>query len=414
LLAALVLALPGTALADAITTWNAQANQVIAAAGGPPQQFRVFTMVHIAVHDALNAIEPRYKSYAVTGAGNPNASPDAAVARAARDVLVATLPTQADAVNTAYVNFIAGLPACAPAQASCITDGEDIGAAAADAILEMRQLDGSATPHVPYTLAPAVGVYQPTPPLPAPPAPYPQFGGWGQVEPFALASSSQFSPGGSQFLNIRSKAYARDYNEVKEVGSFAVRNAAPDSEESQIARFWPGGGANLNGFARIIVATRDLDLWENARLFALMNMAVSDTLVVTFATKYHYNFWRPYTAIHWADDGNDDTAPDSEWTSYITTPPYPDYTCGLPSTIGAATEVIRDVLGTDDVPYTVTATGLPPAVTRSFATLSEAADESASARVYGGIHFRTGCTKAVRLGEKVGNYVVHTQLRAQH
>lgn len=211
-----------------------------------------------------------------------------------------------------------------------------------------------------------------------------------------------------------SKACARDYNEVKSVGSAAVRGAAPDSEESRIARFWTGGGANYNGFARAIVAGRDLDLWENARLFALMNIAVNDTVIVTFATKYRYHFWRPYTAIRWADGGNPDAEADPNWNSYIATPPYPDYTCGLPSTIGAATAVIRDLLRTDDVPFTFTAAGLPPSVTRRFATLSEAADESATARVYGGIHFRTGCVAAVDLGERVGNYVVHAQMRAKH
>jgi hypothetical protein len=271
----------------------------------------------------------------------------------------------------------------------------------------MRELDGSETPHVPYTLAPGPGVYQPTLPTPPPPAPFPQFGNWGNLLPFALGNSSQFRPGHVPLLTLSSAAYARDYNEVKAVGSFAVRNAAPESEESRIARFWPGGGGNLNGFARIIVADYDLDLWENARLFALMNMAVNDGLIATFDAKFTYNFWRPYTAIRWIDDGNPATEPDPEWTSYITTPPYPDYT------IGASTEVIRNVLGTDDVSFTITAAGLPPTVTRSFTSLSQAADESASARVYGGIHFRSSCEAAVRLGEKVGRFVYQTQLKSR-
>ena len=411
LASALALAVSGPAFADAVTDWNAQANQVIGAAGGPPQQFRVFAMAQIAVHDALNAIDPRYRSYAAIAAGSPDASPDAAVARAARDVLVATLPSQAGTLNTAYANYIAALPACAPAHPTCIADGEAIGASAAAAILEMRELDGSATPHVPYTLAPAAGVYQPTQPLPPGGAPFPQFGNWGNVEPFAIGNSSQFRPGRTDFMHLEGAAYARDYNEVKAVGSAAVRSAAPDSEESRIARFWPGGGGNLNGFARVIVADYDFDLWEHARLFALMNMAVTDGLFATFDTKYRYNFWRPVTAIRWADDGNPDTESDPTWSSYIVTPPYPDYTCGLPSTIGAATEVLRDVIGSDDVAFTITASGLPPAVTRSFTSLSQAADEAASARVFGGIHFRTGCTEAVRLGEKVGRFVFNTQLR---
>ena len=412
LAAALTLAVAGPACADAVTDWNLQANQVIGGAGGPPQQFRVFAMVQVAVHDALNAIEPRYRSYATVGAGNPNASPEAAVASAARGVLVGTLPDAQDAiVNTAYAAYIAALPPCPAAHPGCIADGEAVGADAADAILDMRALDGSATPHVPYTLAPAAGVYQPTMPLPPAPAPAVQFGNWGNVTPFALASANQFHPGPTGFFNLHGKTYAADYNEVKDVGSSVVRSAAPDSEESRIARFWPGGGANLNGFTRIIVAGRGLDMWETARLFALMNMAVNDGLIATFKTKYEYNFWRPVTAIRWADDGNPATESDPTWSSYITTPPYPYFTCGLPNTIGSATEVLRDFFGTDEVAFTVTASGLPPAVTRSFTSLSAAADEAASARVYGGIHFRTGCEAAVRLGEHVGQFVFETQLR---
>ncbi|WP_457097977.1 vanadium-dependent haloperoxidase [Lysobacter sp. P5_B9] len=415
LAAAVAFALPGAAIADPVIDWNANANAVVGSAGGPPQQTRVFTMVQIAVHDALNAIDPRYESYTRIGGGNPNASADAAVARAASDVLLATLPaSQATAINTTYANYIAALPACPAAHATCISDGEAIGAAAAHAIVMMRNLDGSETPHVPYTLAPGIGVYQPTLPTPPAPQPFPQFGGWGEVTPFALANAAQFNPGRTDFLRVHGKAYAVDYNEVKAVGSAAVRGAAPDSEESRIARFWPGGGANLNGVLRVIVAGQNLDSWENARLFALMNIAVNDTLIATFRTKYKYNFWRPVTAIHWADDGNPDTESDPNWSSYITTPPYPDYTCGLPSTIGAGTEVIRDVFGTDDVAFTFTAAGLPPAVTRSYTSLSQAADEAASARVYGGIHFRTGCVNAVTLGEHIGKYVFNTRLRPLH
>lgn len=404
---AVALALPGPALADAVTDWNATTNQLVGAAGGPPQQFRVFAMVHIAVHDALNSIDPRYRTYAPVGGANPNASPEAAVARASADVLLATLPSQSAAINTAYSDYINNLPACPVAAPTCISDGEAAGAAAAAAIVEMRTLDGSQTPHVPYTLAPGLGVYQPTLPTPPPPAPFPQFGGWGDVKPFALGSGSQFGSGKTDFFNIKGKTYTQDYNEVKAIGSFAVRNAAPDSEESQIARFWPGGGGNPNSVARVIVSGMSLDLWENARLFALTNIAINDALIVTFGLKYRYNFWRPATAIHWADDGNPDTESDPTWSSYITTPPYPDYTCGLPSVVGSATEVWRDFFGTDEVPYTFTAAG----VTRSYTSLSQSAAEAASARVYGGIHFRTGCEMGVRQSEKVGRFVSNTQLK---
>jgi hypothetical protein len=414
LASALSLLVPMPALADAVTDWNATAGSFVTAAGGPPQQFRVMAIVQIAVHDALNSIDPRYESYAAVGAANPNASLEAAVARASRDALLGTLPaSQAAGIDAAYALYIAGL-SCPAANPDCISQGEAAGAAAADAILDMRVLDGSETPHVPYTLAPGVGVYQPTEPTPPPPAPFPQFGNWGNVMPFALGNAAQSGPGHTDFLNVAGKAYTADYNEVKAIGSAAVRGAAPDSEESKIARFWPGGGGNLNAVARVILADHDFDLWEHARLFALTNMAINDAVIVTFRTKYRYNFWRPYTAIRWIDDGNPATEPDPTWTSYIVTPPYPDYTCGLPSTVGAATETWRNLFGTDAVPYTFTAVGLPPSVTRSYTSLAAAAQESASARVYGGIHFRTGCVAAVNLGEQVAKFVFNTRLRPLH
>ena len=308
----LPLAVPVPALADAVTDWNATANQVIGAAGGPPQQFRVFAMVHIAIHDALNAIDPRYKTYAAVGAGNPNASPDAAVARAARDVLLATLPTQATTVNTAYTNFIAALPALSSGAGGVHQPGRG----------DRRRGRGRHPRHArARRLADAArSVHARTGPgrLPADAADtagtgtVPAVRWLGQCRTVRAGQPRQFNPGRAAMLNLRSKAYAKEYNEVKSVGNAIVRNAAPDSEESRIARFWPGGGGNLNGVARVIVADYDLDLWENARLFALMNMAINDGLIATFRVKYHYNFWRPYTAIRWANDGNAATQPDAE------------------------------------------------------------------------------------------------------
>ena len=404
-----MLCFPLSALADAVTDWNAIAQPVVAAAGGPPLQFRVMTMTHIAIHDALNAIDPRYDTYTAVPGGSPDASPGAAVARAARDVLRAQVSAQAATVDAAYAAYIAALPACDAAHPTCIADGESIGAAAAAAILALRTMDGSEAPHVPYTLAPAVGVYQPT--VPMPPT-GPQFGNWGNVRPFAINNADQFGPGHTDFLNMRSENYLRDYLEVKAVGSALVRGAAPDSPESQTARFWPGGGGNYNALLSMLVANDGGDLWQHARVFALMNMAVSDGVLVTFKTKYDHNFWRPYTAIRWPDDGIAGTESDPDWSSYIVTPPYPDYTCGLPNVVGSAISVIRNYFGTDAVTFTVTASGLPPAVTKTFTSLGAAAQDAANARVYGGIHFRTGCEAAVRLGDKVGDFVWRTQLRA--
>ena len=410
LASALALAIPGPAIADSVTDWNAFSLTLIGTAGAPPQQFRVNAIVQIAVHDALNSIRPRFRTYSVVGGANYYSHPDAAVARASRDTLLALLPTQATAIDTQYAAYLATLK-CASTHPNCIKNGTAAGAAAAHAILTLRTLDGSETPHVPYTLAPGLGVYQPTLPTPPPPAPFPQFGGWGKVKPFALVSAQQFHAGPPAIFNLKSDAYAHDYYEVKTHGNALVRAAAPDSEESQIARFWPGAG-NPNLITHAIVPAYKLDRWQHARLFALTNIAISDAVIAAFDTKFTYNFWRPYTAIRWTgSDGNPKTTPDPNWNSYIATPPYPDYTCGLPSVIGSYTATVRKFFGTDHVSFTITANGVPPAVTRTYTRLSKAAADAVSARVYGGIHFRTGCVDGRREAEKVANYVYATQLR---
>ena len=409
-IAGALLLFPSSAFADSVTDWSAFADQVIAGAGAPPQQYRVLAMTQVAVHDALNSIDPRYRTYSIVGAMNPNASPDAAVARAAADVLRASMPSQVAAIDAQYAASIAALPACPASAPQCISQGIDAGAAAAAAILQLRQGAGSATPHLPYTLAPGPGVYQPTPPTPPPPAPYPQFAGWGNLKTFAILNRSQFFAPPAPALRLKSRAYADEYNEVKLMGSFAVRSAAPDSEESRVARYFPGGGANLNAITRGVVAGKSLDRWQHARLFAMVNIAVNDALISTFRAKFHYNFWRPYTAIRWADDGNPLTQSDPTWTTYITTPPYPDYPCGLPTTMGAGAQVMRSYFGTDQLPYTLTAAG----ITRSYTRLSDAESDSVDARVYGGIHFRFGCEAGVVQSRKVGKWVYHTQLRANH
>ena len=411
---AIAMTAASSAFADAVTDWNQKAASFVNTAGGGPLQARVHAMVQIAVHDALNSIDRRFETYTVTGSVASSASPEAAVARATRDVLFGTLPTlnrTSFDVNL-YDPYLGGL-ACPAAAPSCIADGEAAGAAAADAILHARELDGSASPHKPYTLVAGPGVYQPTSPLPAS-GPAVQMGAWRDVKPFALGNAAQFLPGRARMLDVRSPEYAADYNEVKRLGSFAVRSAAPDSEESRIARFWPNGGRDYNAIARTIVAPLpDRTLWDNARLFALVNMAASDASVATFNVKYHYNFWRPVTAIRWGEEGNPATShdpSDANWSSYINTPPYPDYTCGLPTLVGASTGMLREYFGTDDIAFSHSAAGM----VRNYSRLSQASAEAAAARVYGGIHFRTGCVRAVEQAEDVASFIFHTQLKAVH
>jgi hypothetical protein len=403
LIAVLGLAVAAPAHADVVTEWNAITEGTAAATGAPPFRARVTAMAQIAVHDALNSIDPRHDSYNSIPRAAPGSSASAAVATAAYRVLAQQVPSQAAALTVTYANRIDELVDCPAAFPSCIEDGIAAGEAAAQAILARRAGDGSATPHLPYSAAPGPGVYQPT-------TGAPQFAGWAAVTPFGLVSASQFRPEPSEIFDLSSEAYARDYNEVKRVGSPAAEaEGHRTADQSAMARFWPAAGASWNAVARMIAAGRGLDAWEHARFFAVLNMAISDSAVSVFDTKYTYTFWRPVTAIRAGDtDGNPATEADAAWTSYQTTPPYPDFTCGLPINAGAAIEVIRRQFGTDRLPFTLTAAGL----TRAYATLSQAGGESVDARVFGGMHFRTGCELGLRQGEKVGRFVAIHALKA--
>lgn len=424
LVSAIAIALSGQAHADAVTDWNATAGSIAGRFGGPQQQARAMAIVHIAVHDALNSIDRRYQAYAVVPPANPGASPNAAIAAAARGALLGLLPAVPDnaaaiaTVNNAYDAALAAIP-----DGAAKTQGSAAGTNAASAILALRVGDGSATPHLPYTLAPGPGVYQPTPNPEFPAAIVPSFAGWALVTPFAIRSASQFEVEPDGIFDLSSGEYAREYNEVKHVGNALVRGAAPDSDESDVARFWPGGGSNWNLTARVIVDGLGMDPWQHARLFALMNIAEADAHIANQYYKYTFNFWRPVTAIRWADDGNPHTASDPAWRPFLVTPPYPDYPSALCSLVGAQTAVLRRILGTDSIPFTRTfnagALPLPPpmlplpgkTIVRHFDSLSQAAAEAIDARVFGGLHYRSADKAGVRHGTHVGNYVVAHYLR---
>jgi hypothetical protein len=429
---ALALAVSRPALADSVTDWNVVANVVaprmtglqregsLLSIPGPQPQSRGLTMVHVAIHDALNSIDSRYETYLPRSPANPGASPDAAVAAAAYNVLLTwipggaplTLPSGVTTLDTVYANALSALPDAGKA------DGIAAGAAAAAAILQHRTGDGSTGIDPIYTTAPGLGVYQPTPAPEFPSQIIPSFAAWAAVTPFAIRSASQFRSDPGEIFDLGGAAYTREYNEVMSIGDARVRGAAPDSEESDVARYWgAGGGADWNANARIIVDGLGLDQWQHARLFALVNMANADALIANQDSKYLYRFWRPVTAIRWADDGNPATPSDANWRPFLQTPPYPDYPCALPTGAGAGAEALRRFFGTDNVAFTRTVTSpvvaLPapmaalPAkpMTRHFDSLSEAVEEAASARVYAGLHFRSGCYAGARMGRQVAHFV---------
>ena len=407
---ACALVLAGQARADVVTDWNAVVAGPLVAPrfGAAPQSSRALAMIQIAVHDALNSIDRRYETYDVVPtllAPLPESPEKTAATIAVRDAFRATLGP----MPYSHAKML----------------GIAAGQAAASAILRQRRNDGSATPSTPYTLLPGRGIYQPTPNPEFPDAVVPAFGLWGQVTPFAVRDAMQFRAPPGELCDLGSETYTRNYKEVKHVGDALVRGTAPDSAQSDIARFWPGGGANWNLTTRVIVADRGLNRWQHARLFALLNIAEADGLITTQGAKYAYNFWRPVTAIRWAHDGNPATASDAGWRPFLTTPPYPDYPCGLPTGTGATTEVLRSYFGTDDIAFdrTVDAASvvlpplaaLPPkTIIRHFDSLSAAGKDAINARVYSGIHFRSGCNAGLRTGTQVGRFVFQHYLKPVH
>jgi hypothetical protein len=389
-----------TARADAVTHWNEIATRVTTPPVktlASPYQSRVYAMTHAAIHDAVNAIDRRYRPYALASRPDSGASPEAAVATAAYRVLVHEIPDQ---------QAVAVLDAEYQAALSSIPDGEAkargvvIGEAAAAAIIALRSDDGS-TDQVPYTPGTEPGDWQPTPPgfLPAL-AP-----GWGYVTPFALRTGSQFRPGPSPYFNLTSGAYRRDYDEVKSIGQ--AGSTTRTAEQSEIARFWyESSPPGWNRIVRNVAAEQGLDLSSNARLFGLVNLALADGYISSFEAKYTYNFWRPVTAIRAGDtDGNPRTVADPEWTSFLVTPPIPDNSSGHAVAGAAVAKVLARFFDNDNIYFTTTSGAPFSGITRSFSSFSEAAQENADSRVYAGIHFRSACRDGLRQGTKIGRYI---------
>jgi hypothetical protein len=421
-----------TATADAVTDWNARAGAAavaacISPADDPLHESRLYAMMHIAVHDALNTIERRSRPYAYS-AQVPTASPDAAVAAAARDVLVAEISRiPAPFPPACLAAGIASAEASYTAALAVITDGPakdegiQLGQAAAAAILGRRANDGSDTPLIvtgfPQGTSPGEHRYSPGFNFEFAP-------GWANVTPFVLERAAQFRS--DPPYKVRSKKYAADLNEIKLLGGNGTTTPSERTpEQTEIGLFWvESSPLAWNRLARTVSASQGLDLWENARLFGLLNMAMADGYIGSWETKYHYLFWRPVVAIREADnDGNPATGGDPAWTPLVTTPPLPDYDSAHSVEGGAAAEVLRQFFGTDDISFSACSLSLLDADTRCgetgeiwrhFSSFTQAATENAESRILIGFHFRDAVEKGVRHGRKIGNRAVNLFMRPLH
>jgi hypothetical protein len=406
-LALVALASPQIALADAVTDWNAIASRAIVTTAGqpPPVSALSFAMVQGAVYDAVNAIDRGHKPYLVQPSANPTDSKEAAAATAAFGVLAELFPAQVVALQGQYESYIAGLPDTPPGSKAA---GIAIGVAAAAAMLAAREDDGRFGPP-PALYPPAPGVWRPTPPNFAnDPAPW-----VGNVQPFLVPSAEMLRTDGPNALT--SDAYVEDFNEIKDLGSLTSTTRTAD--ETDAAIFWQD---HLHGFMnrliRNLVASQGLDIADNARLFAMANMAAADAAIGCWNDKYYWQFWRPITAIREADtDGNPATAADAAWlplfhpvTPVLTppplvTPPFPDHPSGHACGTSAFMHTLQGFFGTDKIAFS--AFSNKSGTTRSFDRFSDVLKEVIDARVWGGIHFRTADTQGSVLGKKVAHYL---------
>jgi hypothetical protein len=387
------------ARADVVTDWNNAALDAIRVGRtAPPIASRSLAILHASIYDAVNGIARTHERYLVPSVAPASASRPAAASAAAHKALVHLFPANASNFDALHAAILAGIPDGAHKRAGIIW-GEFV----ATVIQFARANDGS-NAVVPPPVGSGPGAWVPTPPAFLPYL-LPQ---WGFVVPFGMNNSSQFRPPGPPSLD--SQQYAADYEEVKQLG--ALVGSTRTDEQTEIALFWADGAGtetppgHWNSIAQIIGEAQGNTLEENARLFALLNIAMADAAICSWDAKYTFDFWRPVTAIAFAE-------PQLNWMSFIVTPPFPDYTSGHSTFSAAAATVLPLFFGTEDLPFT-TGSDFLPGVFRSFSTCLDAADEAALSRIYGGIHFRSASEDGLQAGTSIGEWTFDHYLQPKH
>jgi len=375
---------------NAVTDWNEIAQNAIVVSRPTASALVLEGIVQAAVYDAVVGIEGGYEPFVASPTVPRPASTAAAVAAAARGVLVARVPGQAASVDAQYAAYLATIPDGA-AKVNGITVGEEV----AQAILAWRAGDGFDNVVAYVQPPPGPGVYEPVAPT------TPVDVKLKQVLPLTLRSNSQFRPDGPNPLT--SAEYAEDFDEVKAYGR--ADSAVRTPEQTEVARFWAENAAVQSPRAlRALAIARGLGLAETARMLALVHVAGADALLACFDAKYHYLFWRPVHAIQRADtDGNPATVPDQTWRSLLTVN-HPEYPSAHACWTTSMTETLAAFFGIDKVALSMdsTVTG----TTRYYTNLNELAKEVYDARVWAGLHFRNSTTEGAWIGRKVARYVV--------
>jgi hypothetical protein len=385
--------------ANVVTDWNAMTVGFVNTAARPaPAWILDLAMVHIAMHDAIQAYQHRFETYTepIVGA---TGSPVAATATAARDVLVSRFPAQSATIQAAYLAYLAG-------KGLLVSDpGVAVGQEAALRVITLRSSDGAFPPNPEVFIGSTEpGQWRPTQPTFQQPMSAPWMG---EVTPFVLNDGLLNEPGPP---HLGSGRYAMDYDEVKTLG--ARFGSSRTAAQTSLATFYSGNFfAQMNGIARSVALARLSDIGDTARLLALANLSAADALIVAWDNKRSYNVWRPSTAIFEGDyDGNPLTVGDPTWLPLFNDPPYPDYTSGANSITAAFMRTLT--LFFDDDAYTFTATTTVAGQgTRTYASFSAVADDVVDARIYMGIHFRFADEGARRQGKQAANRAFSHVLR---
>jgi hypothetical protein len=387
---------PGSAvLADVITDWDQKGIDIVVPRMPSTHSQRIVAIMHAAMFDAVNSIERRYQPYVAQLPASPTTSKDAAAAAAAATVLARLLPNAEDELKGALAAYLTKLP-----DAEGKSDGIKLGLEVAGKVLEARANDGADAPDV-YRPKTAPGVYIPTPITVA--------STWPNVTPFALRSPSQFRP--EPPLPLASAQWATDYNEIKDFGGKAsTRRSARQTED---ARFWlVTGPPAYHPIARQLVVSRKMDVMDSARFMALVAMAEADAYIAVMDGKYHYDFWRPITAIRNGNlSGNPAVSLEASWQPIDNTPMHPEYPCAhciCGATLAAVVETLFD---TADIAEVTLTSATAPGVTHRWTNLWALSKEVSEARIWAGFHYRFSTRAGEDMGRKVGQYVAGNILK---
>jgi len=391
--AAALTSLAFQAAADVVTDWN-KITVNATKTGGLNSNLgtRIDAIAAIAVYDAVNSIQQFGTPYHYNVPPAGTATPEAAAAQAAHDVLVNYFPAQVTALDSNLTVSLSLIPD-GPAK----DNGRAVGAAAAADIIALRASDGS-TPNVSYPgpAVPGVGQWRPTPGAFA--------NGinqqWGTVTPFVLPSSDVFRPAAPPAVG--SWKYHKALAEVAAIGS--VSNVVRTVDQTHIAQFYKQDAElPVNEAARLLSAKYGLSVEENALLFAAVNIAVADARIAIWDAKYTYLFWRPVTALNANPDGSVTNAY-ANWLPLIATPAHPSYPSGHSGTVNAGFEVLQAFFG--DKQTLTLSTTTPGEPSRTITRLSQGESENGLSRIYGGIHYSFENEAGQRVGLKVAAYVL--------